>query len=225
MSQFVISDIHGNLKTFEALLKRIDFRKKDELFILGDYIDRGPDSKGVIDTIFRLRKEGYTLHCLKGNHEEALLKSREDQEQYHSWLHWGGSATLKSFNTRNWTGIPAKYWDFFESLDLYFEVDRYILVHAGLNFDTPTPLENKHSMMWIRNWYEDINYKWLGDRIVIHGHTPVGRDKILKAHKDLDKNQVIDIDNGCFVDFKPGMGNLCAMELDSHLLMFQPRLD
>lgn len=225
MRKFAISDIHGNVKTFKALLRKINFTKEDQLYLLGDFIDRGPDSKAVIDEILSLQKQGYQLDCLIGNHEDALLGSRTDQEKYQNWLHWGGRETLQSFGASHWREIPGKYWDFMESLVTYFEVDHYILVHAGLNFDTPNPMDNKYSMMWIRNWYEDINYAWLGDRIIVHGHTPVEQMTILKMHQKIEAQQYIDIDNGCFVDFKPGMGQLCAFELGTHQLTFQKNIE
>ena len=70
MRRFAISDIHGCARTFEALLDRIAFTSQDELYLLGDYIDRGGDSKGVLDLIFRFQKEGYAVQCLLGNHEQ-----------------------------------------------------------------------------------------------------------------------------------------------------------
>ncbi|MCC6412552.1 MAG: metallophosphoesterase, partial [Saprospiraceae bacterium] len=65
MKKYAISDIHGCNKTFLALLENLDFSKADELYLLGDYVDRGPDSKGVFDTIFRLQSEGYKVQCLR----------------------------------------------------------------------------------------------------------------------------------------------------------------
>ncbi|MFT5168289.1 MAG: serine/threonine protein phosphatase 1, partial [Saprospiraceae bacterium] len=64
MKQYAISDIHGCAKTFKALLEQISFSKEDVLYLLGDYVDRGPDSKGVIDHIWQLQSEGYTVFCL-----------------------------------------------------------------------------------------------------------------------------------------------------------------
>ncbi|MEO0876095.1 MAG: metallophosphoesterase, partial [Bacteroidota bacterium] len=66
MRKFAISDIHGCLKTFEALLDQIQFTTQDELYLLGDYIDRGPDSKGVIDLIWKMQADGYQVKCLRG---------------------------------------------------------------------------------------------------------------------------------------------------------------
>ena len=74
--KYVISDIHGCIRTFEALLKMLHFSISDELYLLGDYIDRGPDSKSVLDLILSMRNKGYKIAALRGNHEELLLLDR-----------------------------------------------------------------------------------------------------------------------------------------------------
>ena len=73
--RFAVPDIHGCNKTFQALLDRIQLTTNDQLFLLGDYIDRGPDSVGVLDTILRLKEEGYSVFPLRGNHEQMLIES------------------------------------------------------------------------------------------------------------------------------------------------------
>lgn len=75
MKKYAITDIHGCNKTFQALLDKIAFTTADALYLLGDYIDRGPDSKGVFDTIFNLQETGHSVHCLRGNHEAMFLDS------------------------------------------------------------------------------------------------------------------------------------------------------
>ena len=98
MRQFTISDIHGCNISFNALLDQIGLTTADELFLLGDYIDRGPDSKGVLDTIIGLRSNGYKVRCLMGNHDEAILKARNNRPFYLEWMTgWGGEETLDSF--------------------------------------------------------------------------------------------------------------------------------
>ncbi len=226
MRRFAISDIHGCRKTFEALLDQIALSAGDELYILGDYIDRGPDSKGVVDYIWQLRKEGYTIHCLMGNHEMMLLEAGNDLASRSTWLYNGGYETLESFGTQNPEEIPDEYITFFEELSLYEEVDEYILVHAGLNFKATDPLYDVESLLWIRDWYEDINTDWLEERIIIHGHTPVSRERIEQQHVRLKEFQVLDIDAGCVFD-RPqlGVGYLCAFEMNSRELFFQKNIE
>ena len=120
MHKYAISDIHGCSETFNALLEKIGLNKSDELYLLGDYIDRGPDSRGVIDTILRLQEEGYQIHCLRGNHEQML----EDQLHYPNfhldWLANGGVRTLESFGKPTVTVFENRYLDFFADLGFFY---------------------------------------------------------------------------------------------------------
>ncbi len=228
MKKFAISDIHGCVKTFEALLDKIALGTEDELYLLGDYIDRGPDSKAVIDTILRLKEEGHQLHCLRGNHEELLLQSLGGHRDYYqTWLHNGGDETLRSFGLSdcdNLHRIPEKYLDFFEGLDWYFNLDEYLLVHAGLDFTAASPLESTNALIWIRDWYGQIDREWLGDKSIVHGHTPKPRPLIEKQLKKMEKLPVLDIDAGCVFNslyFK----HLCAFDLTNRELFFQKNID
>ena len=224
MNRWAISDIHGCVRTFRALLQKINFTKKDELYLLGDYIDRGPDSKGVIDHIWQLREDGFTVRCLRGNHEQLAIDAKTDRNDERMWLANGGPQTLISFRASNINAIPKPYLNFLENLPHYFEVENYILVHAGLNFDMPNPLDGLTSMMWIRRWYEDINYHWLDNRIIVHGHTPQKKQIIEHQHKKLEKRGVLDIDCGCVFDIS-NMGYLCAFNLTDQELVFQVNID
>ena len=96
MRIIAISDIHGFNKTFHALLDKVGLTKDDQLFILGDNIDRGPDSKGILDTIIKLQQDGYGIKCILGNHEEMMLKAHYNPSQSDLWLLNGGNTTLKS---------------------------------------------------------------------------------------------------------------------------------
>ncbi|MBI5914209.1 MAG: serine/threonine protein phosphatase [Bacteroidetes bacterium] len=227
MRQFAISDIHGCNLSFNALLDKIGLTTADELYLLGDYIDRGPDSKGVLDTIINLQSTGYKLRCLIGNHDEAILKACYDGRFFISWLtDWGGEQTLDSFHAYEWKDIAARYWQFFENLEPFLEVGNFILVHAGLNFKQPDPLKFGEDMLFIRDWYPDIDYRWLGERIIVHGHTPVPVRQMELFLKTLENQRVIDIDTGCFHgERQPGKGCLCALDLTNRALFFQKNLD
>ena len=219
MTRYAISDIHGCLQTFEALLDRLAFSTQDELYLLGDSVDRGPDSKGVIDRIRQMQQEGYAVHCLRGNHEEMLLEEIKDDGKW-----FRSDSTLKSFGCKYSQEIPDEYRDFFENLHWYLEVDDYILVHAGLNFNIENPLDDRHEMVWIRYWYEKINRDWLGNRIIVHGHTPTNRDAIRLSLETLDEIPAINIDNGC-VYHGLYLRHLCALDLTNRRLFFEPRIE
>lgn len=221
MRKFAISDIHGCCRTFRELIRKLDLQKNDELYLLGDYIDRGPDSKGVLDFIFALQESGYKVFCLKGNHEELLLESLEHANVYRTWLFNGGREALHSFNVLDIHDIPIKYINFMKDLSYFFEVDEYLLVHAGFNFKEANIFEDKKSMIWIRYWYDYINVEKSNHRLIVHGHTPV-RCKVIKDSVAISQPLLpIDIDNGCVYYPTEGFGHLCAFELTTQTLTFQ----
>jgi len=219
--KFAISDIHGCLKPFKALLEQISFSKEDELYLLGDYIDRGPDSRGVIDHIWNLQELGYTVHCLRGNHEQMLLYNIDAKDELVDIAEvLGYPETLSSFGVEEVDRIPKVYIDWINSLPYFMEVDQYLLVHAGLNFKNTSPLNDREALIWIRHWYDKIDREWLGNRIVIHGHTPIIQSEIIRSISELAKTPVINIDNGCCFETL-GFGNLCVLELGRMKLTFQ----
>lgn len=221
MKKFAISDIHGALKTFKALLEDIQLSKNDELYLLGDYIDRGPESKGVIDHIWYLQAEGYQVYCLKGNHEEMLVEGMYSPSVYHE----GEKNLIASFGVNHYREIPSNYIDWMAKLDDYFEVDEYILVHAGLDFRTGVdPLNNRRAMLWARHWENEINQEWLDGRIIVHGHTPTKIETIKDRLHILDQIPAIVIDNGCVFGYE-GLGRLCAFDLGSREILFRDCLD
>ncbi len=218
MRKIAITDMHGCAKTFRKLVEEeVKLTLDDQLFLLGDYIDRGPDSKGVVDYIFTLMKRGHTVQCLKGNHEQLMLNSenpRQAEETAH-WLKNGGDATLDSFGAKVLSEVPRRYLDFFKSLHYYLEVDEFLVVHAGFNFRCNDPFSDTNAMIWIRNF--PIDKAVLGDRIIVHGHTPTYLHVI--KENIADKNsQVLNIDNGCVYHPYNGLGHLCALDMTNRKL-------
>ncbi|MEZ4886177.1 MAG: metallophosphoesterase family protein [Chitinophagales bacterium] len=223
MRRFAISDIHGCKATFEKMLTEvIQLQKEDTLYLLGDYIDRGPDSKGVFDLIMDLQEKGYQVHCLMGNHEDMLLRSFQSAMTADSWLMAGGDATLHSFGVKHWKDIPQKYFDFMENLQYYFELDDYLLVHAGFNFRYAENLKDLYkdefAMLWLRYWYDDIKPQLIEGRTIVHGHTPTHHELIEEMLHD---DSPLDIDAGCVYEGH-GMGHLCALDMDNKTLSFLP---
>jgi len=194
---YIIGDIHGCNRTFQALLARLDLKPADRLVLLGDYIDRGPDSKGVIDTIFRLRENGHEVTCLRGNHEQMLLDALESAYSLDQWLTNGGRQAMASFGVDRVREIPERYIDFLKSTLFYVETGGCLCVHGGLDFSNADPLDQPHTLLWMRRWYPDINYEWLGNRIILHGHTPLEIDQIREQLENLDRQRYLNLDNGC----------------------------
>jgi serine/threonine protein phosphatase 1 len=183
-------------------------QREDKIICIGDYIDRGPDSKGVIDQILELRKKGYDIITLRGNHEQIMLDSGDSLEDYFLWLKNGGAETLDSFGAESYAQLATHYMEFFERTLYWHAWEQYILVHAGLNFNIPDPLSDHHAMLWTRE--TEVDAGWLGERIVVHGHTPMPKDEILRQ-----RGQNINIDGGCVYPYRLGMGWLTALELNS----------
>ncbi len=140
MRNIAISDIHGCCKTFKALVENhVKLTKEDHLYLLGDYIDRGPDSKGVIDYIFKLKEDGFQVTATKGNHEQMLLRAI-DGDTNQPWYQNGARMTLRSFEATHEDNIPTEYIDFIKELKFYIELEDCFLVHAGFNFEREDPL-------------------------------------------------------------------------------------
>ncbi len=226
MKKYAISDIHGYINTFESLLNTIGYKEQeDELYILGDLVDRGPDSRGVLDKIMTMQQAGLKVFCLRGNHEQMMLNALKNPHELVFWVKRGGAPTLRNFMKDGQTQleVPDKYTSYLENLPHFLEVDNYLLVHAGFNFHQKNPLDDIDTMLWIRNWYQKINYSFLGDRIVIHGHTPQTKKEMIAQLNNLNEEQILDIDNGCcFLD--KGMNHLCAFNMTDQELTFVPNI-
>lgn len=226
MRKFVISDIHGHLNTFRFLVEqKLKLSSEDELYLLGDYVDRGPDSKGVIDYIWKLQDKLKEVVCLRGNHESMLLDSALGEDYYEHWVSNGGQETLESFEAESIEEIPAIYLNFLEELEYYHEQENYILVHAGLNFEENDPLSISEDMLWLRDWYGSIDYEWLGKRTIIHGHTPIPYNHIESLARNLEELRYLNIDCGCFFSYRSGKGRMCAFEMQTKQLFFQENMD
>ncbi|WP_207430105.1 metallophosphoesterase family protein [Sabulibacter ruber] len=211
MSRYAISDIHGCLKTFRYMVEEvIKLKYRDRLYLLGDYIDRGPDSKGVLDYIMKLKKDSYRVYTLCGNHEDMMMKARDNSIYHTSWMFNGGKEALKSFRAETIKDVRFTYWDFMEELEPFIELDDYLLVHAGFNFAAPDPAADRHTLMWSRTF--EVDKSKLGRRKIVHGHTPIPLERMRAAIKD-PTALVINIDGGCV--FKDKFGYLTALNLDT----------
>jgi serine/threonine protein phosphatase 1 len=235
MSQrWIIPDIHGCVKTVQTLLEyQLKVTKHDKIYFLGDYIDRGPDGKGVIDYLMHLKEEEYDVYFIKGNHEDMCVSAFEaDQKkrlfggkhpEQKEWEAVGAAETLKSFGVKHPREIPQRYIDWMNACVPYIELEDYILVHAGMNFNLPNPFEDTKSMMWTRSFH--VNYEKSGGRKIIHGHIPVDYSFMSLVIENNDSYDFIVLDNGVFATKKPGMGNLMAFNPDTKQLVAQSNMD
>ena len=235
MSQrWIIPDIHGCAKTVKALLENLlRVTKNDTVYFLGDYIDRGPDGKGVIDYLMHLKEEEYDVHFLKGNHEDLCVTAYEaDQKkklfgakhkEQKEWEAVGAKATLDSFGVKHPREIPKLYIDWMNACEPYIEIEEFILVHAGMNFKAEKPFEDTRSMMWTRNF--KVDYDKSHGKKIIHGHIPVDYSFMTLVIENNTAYDFIALDNGVYVTDKPGMGNLMAFNPDTKQLLAQSNMD
>ena len=207
----VISDIHGELGLLEKLLETANYdAKADQLFLLGDYIDRGPDSKGVLEKVIQLKEAGAIV--LKGNHEDMMVKALTTDDE-RAWKNWtnrnGGSQTLQSYGFSEHQFIieedepfekPIIYSEkleehlqFIHNLEYYVETEDVIFVHAGVHPEKTIDETDPYELIWIRDLFHN---GYCGEKTVIFGHTPT---KVL--HKDKQnfsvfygENRIIGID-------------------------------
>lgn len=225
--RLVISDIHGCNLTFKKLLTKIELSKNDDLYLLGDYIDRGPDSAGVIDTIIDLKSSGFKVYTLIGNHEHNILQAFKEYDRG-TFVHFVSKINKSGSLLEADGAIKAKYLEFLSSLnDYYFDLNNCLLVHAGFNFKHAHPFEDKISMIEQRRTIPDKSI--LGDKYIVHGHNVTYMKDIVSAIQL--REQVIPLDNGCVYSGKHKIydtaqtGQLCCLNVDSFELIIQSNIE
>ncbi len=165
---FAVGDIHGCLSELDALLSQIDAcAPGGRVIFLGDMIDRGPDSRGVIERIMAgPRKDGWSWTALKGNHEEMLLGARSGESDVDWWLVNGGRETLESYGNT----IPAAHLKWLMRLPSIIVEPLRIYVHAGVDETVPLAHQGDDVFLWIRRPDNHSGDYW--GRHLCHGHTP-----------------------------------------------------
>jgi serine/threonine protein phosphatase 1 len=207
---YVVGDIHGRADMLASLLRKIaaDAAEDEvqgvdagqrELILLGDYVDRGPDSRGVIDTILSIQNDTdfWTVTALKGNHEFAFLTFLNDATYWPVWADYGARETLLSYgvnppikvsDAEEWTrahaeinaAVPPEHRAFLEGLELVALRGDYLCTHAGVRPDIPIEDQVEQDLLWIR---EDFlrNTRRL-EKVIVHGHTPAA-EAFLGEHR------------------------------------------
>jgi serine/threonine protein phosphatase 1 len=188
---FAIGDVHGKLTSLEHLMGEIEPAlnpQQDTLVFLGDYIDRGPDSKGVVDLVIRIQNEFPHVVCLKGNHDAMFLDWALNGRNYDLYLYNGGGTTIRSYSQGGEFRLPPEHLEFFTSLRLYYETEQYIFVHAGLRGGIPLDEQDPHDLLWIRDEFILSPYDF--GKTVIFGHTPLQRAFITPRKMGIDTGAV-----------------------------------
>lgn len=212
----VVGDIHGCYKTLHTLLYDVcEIQPTDTLIFLGDYIDRGPSPKAVVDKILELRRDGFETVTLKGNHEEMLTDAINQPKSLRNWLRNGAQSTLDDFAIMSPGFLDDEYIDFFLNLKMFHLTDEFAISHAGFNFEIKNPYSDTHAMLWSRP--SKINRDKIGERRMIIGHTPTP----ISAIKESIHNDVIRLDGGCVYHRQvKDLGYLCAFDLSSKELYY-----
>lgn len=206
-----IGDIHGCLEPLQRLIETLRPEPRDTLVFLGDYVDRGPDSKGVIDYLLAL-KERFNAVFLLGNHEVLMMDYLAGLLAIEDWQRNGGLATLASYATENGIVIPDAHIEFLNACAPYYDTPDYFFVHGGVK-PYRTIEENLRKMstlelVWERSHLEEIglnadDYKW--EKTVVCGHTPIFEPLVL--------DKLIAIDTGCVYNQESRLGRLTAIAL------------
>ncbi len=181
-----IGDIHGCRDRLDTLLDKVAPTQRDQVVFLGDYVDRGPDSAGVISDLLDFRQRFPQTVFLCGNHERMFLDYLEGGEQMMFLLN-GGTSTLDSYRKHGHWPIPESHYTFLATLECAYETEEHIFVHAGLRPGAPLAEQKEHDLLWIRREFLCTDYDW--GKIVVYGHTP-------RAEAHLSKTR-IGLDTGC----------------------------
>jgi serine/threonine protein phosphatase 1 len=198
MLTIVIGDIHGMASKLENLLGQIDMwcaanarAALRQLIFLGDYIDRGPDSRQVLQIVQRLQAEGAI--CLRGNHEELMLRATESEGDLTNFLANGGDATITSL------GTPAAFrqaQEWMRALPTSHEDELRYYVHAGIRPGVPLDRQTAETKLWIRDSF--LRHGGLFPKYIVHGHTPT-------IYLDPQQTMSDVRDNRCNVDTGAGV--------------------
>lgn len=181
MSFYVMSDIHGMNYEFQKLLDKVPFTKRDTLVFLGDVIDRGASPYKVVQTIIDLRKSGYNVVTVLGNHEDIFMSHLKRNTTYGGYGPYcyreiragyyinsnGGEATLRSYGYKE--DLFFEHLPYYKNLKIYHETKNYIFVHGGLRPFIPLNQQQKYDMLWIRSKF--INSRYNFGKTVVFGHT------------------------------------------------------
>ncbi len=201
---YAVGDVHGCATLLARLheLIRADAAAAPErrrvVVYLGDYVDRGPDSAGVVDMLIAGPGEGFEAVHLKGNHEDFLLRFLADPSIGGLWLMNGGGATLASYGVDGDGGadlrraflhaLPKTHRAFYEGLRLWHREGTYLFVHAGIRPGRPVESQLAEDLLWIREPF--LLSRADHGCVVVHGHTPVGAPEILDNRINVDTGAV-----------------------------------
>jgi serine/threonine protein phosphatase 1 len=222
MALYAIGDVHGCSATLDRLLDRLALTPDDRVVFIGDYVDRGPDSPGVLDRLLRMEADsadGTGPRCvfLRGNHDQMMLDYVDGvPDAYELWQINGGMATLAGYMGRTRLHIPDDHVAFLRRTPLVHEDDGFVFVHAGLD-PRRSVAENlarpdARVFLWTRAHLDADLARW--EKPVVCGHTP--------QPEPLNRPRLLNIDTGAVYHHLPGFGTLTAVRLPERRFMQVP---
>lgn len=202
MRTLAIGDLHGCIAPLKHLWEVIDPQPEDQIIFMGDYVDRGPDSKGVIDFLIGLQQQDLNIIFLSGNHEEKFCLARIDQTDLAHWLKdWGGLETLASYGPGGIDDVPEAHWEFIRTLKPYTETTSHIFVHANLEPDVPLNEQTPFTMVHKKFGTPAPH---MSGKVMVCGHT---------AQKT---GEPLNLGHAVCIDTDPGRGGwLTCLDADS----------
>ncbi len=197
---FAVGDIHGCSAALKTLLERMNPGPADTVVTLGDIVDRGPDTAGVVRQLLRLREQTNLVHLL-GNHEEMLLQVAEGALSLEAWTCHGGEATLESYGVDHPAQIPATHLDFLREAKTTHEQGGHLFAHACYLPHWPLAYTPRDVLLWQSADPADLKPHTSGQPVIL-GHTPQPDGDIL------DLGYAVLIDTDCWAG-----GWLTALEV------------
>jgi len=208
--KIVIGDVHGHYQALVQLLEVVGLSSDDQVYFLGDLVDRGPDSASVVQLVI---ENDYA--CIKGNHEQLLLESLLFGDLYsqtfQGWLKSGGHNTLLSYNGK----IPQDHLDWLETLPIYLDLGDVFLVHAGLDPTLALEQQTQKQCCWIRESFHRMSQPYFKDKLIIVGHTMTFNFPNVIAGEVIKGVGWLDIDTGAY---HPKSGWLSALDISNEVL-------
>jgi serine/threonine protein phosphatase 1 len=207
---YVVPDLHGRLDLLERALSKIEANEPGAVIFTGDYIDRGPRSREIIERLIAGPSMGWNWMCLLGNHEEMMIQATQDWSKRRHWLQNGGDETLKSYGSkrgakRDVSLVEPSHVEWLKNLPLFLVDQHRVYVHAGLENGIPLDRQSKNTLIWKR--YPSGSNEGYGDLHVVHGHSPFDDGPLrLPNRTDLDTGAYYTgrLVVGVFDDASPG---------------------
>jgi len=198
-----VGDVHGCSTALAALIQKLDIKRQDTLVTLGDYVNRGHDSKGVINQLLNLGNRCNHIPIL-GNHDATMLAALEDDGAYRFFMEMGGVSTLQSYgDSERLDLVPAEHWEFLRRCKKSHETATHCFCHANYDPNVPLALQDDHHLLWL-SLRDHIPGPHCSNKFAVVGHTSQSSGKVL------DLGHLKCLDTGCC-----NGGWLTAMDVES----------